>query len=861
MARKINNLTALRERAKLAMQRSEDRLVEIAGTEAELDARTLIEELRVYQTELELQNEELNQAQTEIYWALGKYRALFETLPLPAIIVDVRGVVQESNRLGSELLGLRRHAALQQRSLYSLFNAEVRAEIYNLLQKPNGKGPWCLNFVEVNIGGEAPVPFDIHIIHLDQEAEVEQRVLMILVDQSAELALRESEHNFRTLADGSLALIWTAGTDKQCNYFNQSWLKFTGRSLVQELGNGWMEGVHADDFERCREIYVKHFDERLPFSMDYRLRHHDGEYRWIVDTGAPRYDSAGRFLGYIGHCLDINERVLNEQQLRKLTLAVEQSPESIVITDSEAAIEYVNAACLASTGYEKADLLGKNPRIFNSGLTPREVYKSLWDSLKQGKPWSGQFVNRHKSGEIYYEYVRISPLRDINGKTTHYLAIKENVSEKISINKELDNYRVHLEDMVVSRTTELARAKEVAEVANKAKSTFLANMSHEIRTPLNAVVMLTHLLRQTMLDSNQQDKLAKLSSSAEHLLAVINDILDISKIEAGKLILEASDFAVSEVVDKVLTQVREQAAAKGLVLKVKLDAGLPRQFHGDATRLVQALLNFVGNAVKFTESGSVTLLARLITENDETLKVRFDVTDTGIGISPEAGARLFQSFQQADGSTTRRFGGTGLGLAISKRLAELMQGEVGFESKPGEGSTFWFTACLKRPVSIAQKPLPGGLWAAPHERPEIIIPRDFSGARVLLCEDEIINQEVMLEVLLDLNLQVEIAANGAAAVGLANRNFYDIVLMDMQMPLMNGLEATQALRQMPRYATVPIIAMTANAFEEDRQACFDVGMNDFLAKPIDTERLFDTLLHWLRQHRSAVSSLRPVGEN
>jgi CheY-like chemotaxis protein len=282
-----------------------------------------------------------------------------------------------------------------------------------------------------------------------------------------------------------------------------------------------------------------------------------------------------------------------------------------------------------------------------------------------------------------------------------------------------------------------------------------------------------------------------------------------------------------------------------------IDPNLPQVLHGDPTRLAQALLNYLGNAVKFTSFGSVQLAATLLAEEEGRVKVRFAVIDTGIGVEPKVAARLFRNFEQADGSTTRRFGGTGLGLAITKRLAELMAGEVGVDSVPGSGSTFWFTADMKLPVSapraLASHDVSGSTLYGVSA--EVVLQRDFAGTRVLLCEDEIINQEVMLELLQDLGFSVDIAENGAVALGLATNEFYSIVLMDMQMPVLSGLDATIELRQMPGYAGVPIIAMTANAFEEDRRACYEAGMNDFLAKPVDTDLLFETLLRWLDRRR------------
>ncbi len=838
------NLSELRDRALKAIEQSNAILHDAPGSQAEINAQHLVEELRVYQTELEIQNHELGAAQGEIALALEKYRSLFSFLPLPAVIIDAQGFILDANLQAAQFLGLSQNSALQRRSAIQLFDTESRGAIYQLLRDRTNDSAQTLALIGVRAAGGETILCDVHIIHLHEETSPEGRTVLLFVDQSDKMALRESEHNLRSLADSSMGLIWAAGTDKLCYYFNKGWLKFTGRSLEEEQGNGWVEGVHTDDLERCIAIYEQHFDQRQAFSMDYRLRRHDGEYRWIRDNGTPRYDSDGGFVGYLGHCLDIHDRVEAEQSLRKLSQAVAQSPESIVITDKNSVIEYVNAACLKSTGYSEAELIGQNPRIFNSGQTAPAVYAQLWETLGQGKPWAGQFTNKSKDGRIFYEHVRVSPIRDASGEVTHYVGIKENITEKMRIAKELDAYREHLEEMVTSRTIELAHAKDAAEAANVAKSAFLANMSHEIRTPMNGVMMLTHLLRQTPLDPNQHDKLSKIVKSADHLLSVINNILDISKIEAGKLMLENSDFSLAEIAGQSLTMIQEKASEKGLKLKVYRDPDLPELVHGDATRISQALLNYLGNALKFTMQGEIALSVSLLSRNDEAIKVRFAVRDTGIGIAPEALARLFQNFEQADNSTTRQYGGSGLGLAITKRLAKLMAGEAGVESEPNKGSTFWFTATLAPAVHSGIAALQPAISA------EATLVSDFKETSVLLCEDNEINQEVICEILTEVGFRVDVAENGAVAIGLATRKNYDLILMDMQMPVVDGLEATVALRQMPGYASTPILAMTANAFEADRKACFDAGMDEFISKPVNPQMLFEIIAKVLKENQS-----------
>lgn len=841
------NLSDLRERALSAIEQAKAGYSDTTGRATEIDKQHLIEELRVYQTELEIQNQQLVGAQSEISLALEKYRSLFAYLPMPAVIVDARGFILDANLQATDFLGLSKNAALQRRSVVQLFDTAGHSSIYSLLRDRSNEAVQTLPMLGLRARGET-VFCDLHVIHLHEEATPEGRTVMLFVDRSAELALRESEHNLRSLADSSMGLIWAAGTDKLCYYFNNGWLEFTGRTLEEEHGNGWTKGVHTDDLERCIAIYDQHFEERKAFSMDYRLRRHDGEFRWIRDNGTPRYDSEGRFIGYIGHCLDITDRVEAEQSLRKLSQAVAQSPESIVITNRNCVIEYVNAACLKSTGYSEDELIGQNPRIFNSGQTAPEVYDRLWETLGQGKPWAGQFCNRRKSGEVFYEHVRIAPIRDASGEITHFVAVKEDVTEKIRIAKELDAYREHLEEMVTNRTVELAHAKEEAESANVAKSAFLANMSHEIRTPMNGVMMLTHLLMQTPLNPNQQDKMSKVVGCAEHLLAVINNILDISKIEAGKLTLEVSQFSLREISGRALTMIQAKAAEKGLSLGILIDPDLPAQVCGDATRVSQALLNYLSNALKFTEQGAITLKLDQLERKEKKIKVRFSVTDTGIGVDEEAMGRLFQNFEQADNSTTRKFGGSGLGLSITRHLAKMMGGETGVESEPRKGSKFWFTATFESAEAMADGSV-AAFSTISATSSEVLLKRDFEGMRVLVCEDNLVNQEIIAELLGDVGFAVDVAENGAVGIAKAARSIYGLILMDMQMPVVDGLEATRRIRLIPGYESTPIVAMTANAFEADREACYLAGMNQFVTKPVNPEAFFELIYGLLNRRR------------
>ena len=462
-------------------------------------------------------------------------------------------------------------------------------------------------------------------------------------------------------------------------------------------------------------------------------------------------------------------------------------------------------------------------------------------------------------GSAYDEFVHAAPIRQADGQITHHLLIGEDVTEKKRVGAELDRHRHRLQELVDERTgqlsalnralhsanAELVEARDKAEAASRAKSAFLANMSHEIRTPMNAVIGLTHLLRRDAEDPVAIDRLEKVADAAGHLMQVINDILDLSKIESGKLELEHTDFSLARLLHRARALVAERAQAKGLTLSFESDVALPDALRGDPMRLSQALLNLLSNAVKFTEHGGIAVKVTLLGRDDDGLMLRFAVRDTGIGIAADKLSLLFDAFVQADTSMTRRFGGTGLGLAITQRLAQTLGGEVGVSSTPGEGSEFWFSARVGEGVPSGEcEPVDSG------SRADLLLRQRFAGARVLLVEDNEVNQEVMLELLRAVGLQVELAADGLEAIERTQAAAHDLVLMDMQMPRMDGLEATRRLRAMPAHRGVPIIAMTANAFGEDRLACLEAGMDDHVAKPVDPSVLYAVLLRWLGRDRS-----------
>jgi len=535
---------------------------------------------------------------------------------------------------------------------------------------------------------------------------------------------------------------------------------------------------------------------------------------------------------------------------RNFVSFLESTTDLIYFKDRDSRFRFCSQKLADITGHASwRDMVGKHTLEVFPPDTAKIYYEDEAPIFEQGKSLLNKvYPYFDAAGNKGWVNANKWPLFDDQGKVAGLFGISTNITARMQAEEELDRYRHHLEDLVNSRTAELGKAKNAAEAANLAKSAFLANMSHEIRTPMNAIVGMTSLLRRSGVTPEQAERLEKIDVASKHLLGLITDILDLSKIEAGKFVIESAPVDLSALINNVASLINERAQAKGIQTIISTDT-FPPHLLGDPTRLQQAFLNYASNAIKFTENGSVTLRVRRQSETGTSLVIRFEVEDTGIGIPLDTLPRLFSSFEQADNSTTRKYGGTGLGLAITRRLAELMGGEVGVNSAPGRGSTFWFTAQLKKGDG---KPEPATLAVTPQA--DKLIRQRYLGRRILLVDDEPVNLAIAQYLLEETGLTVDTASDGIQALALASKNAYSLIIMDMQMPLLDGPDASRQIRQLPRHGKTPILAMTANAFAEHKELCLEAGMDDYLTKPIDPDALFSTLLKWLDQGRKSQMS-------
>ena len=641
-----------------------------------------------------------------------------------------------------------------------------------------------------------------------------------------EEALHESEDRFRLMADACPTMIWLTDAEGGVHFINRMYRDFTGATQEEVEGGKWQLLVHPEDAPAYIDAFQSAVRERAPFRAEARVRRTDGEWRLLGSNALPRLSEGGAFAGHIGLSADITERSQSEQALRNSEEKFRQLAENIrevfwMMPPSADEILYVSPAYEQIWGRTRESLY-HDPMSWATAIHPDDVENAhaVFARQVQGEPIESDYRILTPAGQEKWIRDRAFPIRDQAGQLVRIVGIADEITEAKRYEKEL------------------IQAREGADAANRAKSRFLANMSHEIRTPMNGVIGMLQLLMGTELSAEQFGFAQVAQSSGKALLGLIDDILDLSKIEARRVTLENLNFNLRHTVEDMVQLLGVQASAKGVGLRWTISPQIPLILRGDVYRVRQVLTNLAGNAIKFTERGEVTVEAKLDSERQGAAIVRFAITDSGIGIRPDQAAQLFSPFTQADATTTRKYGGTGLGLAICKQLVEMMGGSIGVDSHEGQGSTFWFTLELGLPHASEQHDE-----RRAEKVPQNGRPGKATAGRILVAEDNATNREVALAQLKKLGYQAVAVPNGAEAVQAIEHGRYDLVLMDCEMPVMDGYEATRRIRA--ARPDFPIIALTADAMAGDRDRCISEGMSDYLAKPVDLERLAEILTKWL----------------
>lgn len=648
-------------------------------------------------------------------------------------------------------------------------------------------------------------------------------------EKEYQLQLEERENYFREIVDSSPALIWITDENSKCTYLSRQWYTFTGRTAEQDLGYGWTENVHPDDRAATEEMYFNAVKGKGPLRIDYRLRRHDGQYRWAVDLGNPRFTPDGRFVGYVGTVIDIHDRVIAENNLKAVTERFAKSSKAI-----ELGVWYCDLPF---------NVLQWNEEVKKHFFLPPDAHVTIDTFYQLMHPDDREptrlAIERSIKGMAPYDihYRTCNPKNPCEFKWIRAVGWTDYAADGTPIR--FDGISLDETDEF-ARREELVRARDEAERANELKSAFLANMSHEIRTPLGAMIGFSELLRDsTLTDQQRSDYVDTLIRNGENLTVIINDILDLSKVEAGHLSLEYAETHPKIIAEDVINLLRVKAKEKNLEMELKIEESTPKKIISDPIRVRQILFNLVGNAIKFTPSGKVTIRTYASKTPQNSDAICFEVMDTGIGIPESHHEKVFEMFVQADGSTTRRFGGTGLGLALSRSLARTLGGDVQVtQSTPGAGSTFQVIIEDRPDKKTAQKKeksVNRTQSKKSDQQPSLL------GVKVLVVDDATDNLFLITRYLSKQGAEVEQAENGVIGIQKALAGDFDIILMDIQMPEMDGYTATRELRAAG--FTRPIVALTAHAMSEVRDKVLEVGANVHLPKPINFKELINTIHH------------------
>lgn len=568
--------------------------------------------------------------------------------------------------------------------------------------------------------------------------------------------------------------------------------------------------------------------------VEFRCVRKDGTEFWGLISINPTFDE-DNISYYDGTIVDITDKKLAENELMLFSAAIDHTPTGVVITNRFGRINYANPYFTKLTGFNIDEVIGT--KIEHYGVIDTPESARLWKQLISGQIWKGEMNFKSKNGELLTELVSVAPIRNDKGDIANFVIVTEDITD-----------RKHAE-------LEMLNAKVKAEEATYAKEQFLSTMSHELRTPMNSVIGISNLLLEDNPRKDQEENLNILKFSANNLLALINDILDLSKIEAGHVEFVERDFDLHYTLINIKRTHSIRAQEKGVNIKLSVDEILPNILCGDQHRLNQILNNLVSNAVKFTDKGTIRIDVKTVAEYREEVELCIRITDSGIGIPADKIETIFESFRQANAETTSKYGGTGLGLAITKKLVELQGGSITVESEPGKGSTFQVIIGYKKGNKLYR--------AEQEEMADMKSGSKLSGVKILLVDDNVINQKVAQKFLTRWETSVTVASNGLEALEKVKQEEFDVILMDIQMPEMDGIEASKSIRQMddPLVSQTPIIALTAAAMNQEKEQAFEAGMNDYVCKPFNPTELFSKLVRYSLKaqeiRRLAGKDLRP----
>ena len=892
------------------------------------------------------------------------FQAIVQNVAEGIVTIDERGCIRLFNEAAERIFGYRAEEAVGRN--VSMLMPEPNRRLHDQYVKRYLQSP---GVGSLHVGGEmqgmrkdgSAITVDISLseIHLAGGRNFVGVIRDVTEIRKTERRLRELTTLQRAILNSTGYAIISTDSNGVILSFNSAAEKLLGWKAEELIGRKSPEIIHdAEEIRRragelsralnrnitpgfetlCAKAREGEEDER-----EWTYIRKDGSRVPVFLSVTALREDGGAVTGFVGIARDITLRRRAEEELRKLYRAVEQSPATVVVTDDNGIIEYVNPKFTQITGYSAQEAIGQNPRILKSGEKPPEEYRELWETITSGREWRGVFHNRKKNGDLYWESVSISPVKDEIGNITHFVAVKEDITEiraaqeelaklslvasktdnaviitdregrvewvndgftritgyamaemigkkpgnvlrgpltdeetrnrireaiasKKSFTEEILNYRkdgssywlsmtitpvlneqgevlrfVAIESDISERKrteAELQKAKREADSANRAKSEFLASMSHEIRTPMNAILGMADLLWDSDLTEEQRQYVGIFRSAGENLLGLINDILDLSKVESGRMTLDTVRFNPEEILNEACGMMSPRANKKDLELTCRISPDIPRGLVGDPVRLRQVLLNLIGNAIKFTEKGEIRVEAGPAAtggpslQGESTCLLEVKVADTGVGIPPEKLDAIFERFTQADSSTTRKYGGSGLGLTISKQLVELMGGRIGVESRPGGGSTFSFTARFAT--------------ATEEDSAEAGVSENVRGMKALVVDDNATNRLILSETLSRWGASVAQAADGPSALRILREakeagKPFDSAFLDQRMPGMDGFELAEEIRKDPALANLLIMMLSSDSKSGDRERARSLGMSAYLIKPVRRSELMEAI--------------------